>query len=100
VGDAAMLVDKPANLVTSQCQPEYTLKPESEEFKQYCTQPKGEPGDKRGDQRATQAFYPHDPANVHHSYMGDFVKFRNLHSGKEQHIFHLHNHQPRKISQT
>jgi hypothetical protein len=93
VGDAAMLVDKPANLVTSQCQPEYTLKPESEEFKQYCTQPKGEPGDKRGDQRATQAFYPHDPANVHHSYMGDFVKFRNLHSGKEQHIFHLHNHQ-------
>ena len=41
--------------------------------------------------KADHAFYPHDPANVHHSYLGDFVKFRNLHVGKEQHIFHLHN---------
>jgi hypothetical protein len=93
VGDPAMLVDKPTNLVISQCQPEYLTNPDSEEFKQYCTQPKGDPDDSRGDQRATQAFYPHDPANVHHSYIGDFVKFRNMHSGKEQHIFHLHNHQ-------
>lgn len=43
--------------------------------------------------KATKTYYPHDPANVHHSYLGDFVKFRNLHTGKEQHIFHLHNHQ-------
>ena len=34
-----------------------------------------------------------DPANIHHSYTGDFVKFRNTHNGKEQHVFHLHNHQ-------
>ena len=34
-----------------------------------------------------------DPSNVHHSYTGDFVKFRNTHNGKEQHVFHLHNHQ-------
>ncbi|MEJ8837423.1 hypothetical protein [Ramlibacter sp. AN1133] len=34
-----------------------------------------------------------DAANVHHSYIGDFVKFRNTHIGKEQHVFHLHNHQ-------
>lgn len=101
VGDAAMLVDKPANLVISQCQPEYIamikdpedpsgkreiLNPRYEsERKTFCVQPK--------DQKATEAYYPHDPANVHHSYIGDFVKFRNLHSGKEQHIFHLHNHQ-------
>lgn len=101
VGDAAMLVDKPANLMTSQCQPEYVQMVEDEEDfygirkildpkyskerEKFCTQ---EPGD-----RATEAYYPHDPANVHHSYIGDFVKFRNLHSGKEQHIFHLHNHQ-------
>lgn len=83
VGDAAMLVDKPTNLVISQCQPEY--KPGSAEFKKFCMQPEN--------QRATEAYYPHDPANVHHSYIGDFVKFRNMHSGKEQHIFHLHNHQ-------
>ncbi|MCK7502309.1 MAG: hypothetical protein MZW92_79900 [Comamonadaceae bacterium] len=34
-----------------------------------------------------------DPANIHHSYTGDFVKFRNTHNGNEQHVFHLHNHQ-------
>ncbi|MFD2980546.1 hypothetical protein, partial [Klebsiella pneumoniae] len=32
-------------------------------------------------------------ANVHHSYIGDFTKFRNTHNGHEQHIFHLHGHQ-------
>ncbi len=30
---------------------------------------------------------------MHHSYIGDFVKIRNTHIGKEQHVFHLHNHQ-------
>ncbi|MCC7090761.1 MAG: hypothetical protein IT524_02195 [Nitrosomonas sp.] len=101
VGDAAMLVDKPANLFTSQCQPEYVRMikdprdpkgikeipdPKFEkERAHYCTQPR--------EQRAELAYYPHDPANVHHSYIGDFVKFRNMHAGKEQHIFHLHNHQ-------
>ncbi|HSG00712.1 MAG TPA: hypothetical protein VLA20_06255, partial [Vicinamibacterales bacterium] len=43
---------------------------------------------------ATKALYPDDPANVHHSYLNDRVKFRNLHAGpKEHHIFHLHAHQ-------
>lgn len=38
--------------------------------------------------------YADDPANVHHSYLNDKVKFRNLHAGpKETHIFHLHAHQ-------
>lgn len=101
VGDAAMLVDKPANLVIGQCQPEYIAMvkdpddpsgnseipdPRYESERQaFCVQPKY--------QKAAEAYYPHDPANVHHSYIGDFVKFRNLHTGKEQHIFHLHNHQ-------
>lgn len=40
------------------------------------------------------ARYPDDPSNVHHSYLGDPVVFRNLHAGpKETHIFHLHAHQ-------
>jgi manganese oxidase len=44
--------------------------------------------------KATKAFYPDDPSNVHHSYMNDHVKFRNLMAGpKEHHIFHLHAHQ-------
>jgi len=103
VGDAAMLVDNPANLVISQCQPEFIamikdpadpagkneiLDPKyKNERDKFCLIPK------KDRVTATEAYYPHDPANVHHSYIGDFVKFRNLHSGKEQHIFHLHNHQ-------
>lgn len=44
--------------------------------------------------RATTALYPDDPSNVHHSYINEHVKFRNLHAGpKEHHIFHLHAHQ-------
>ncbi|MFQ5653426.1 MAG: multicopper oxidase domain-containing protein, partial [Planctomycetota bacterium] len=37
--------------------------------------------------------FPDDPSNVHHSYLGDPVIFRNLHVGKESHVFHLHGHQ-------
>ena len=45
-------------------------------------------------QRAQVALYPDDPANVHHSYLGDPVRFRNIHAGpKETHVFHLHAHQ-------
>lgn len=40
------------------------------------------------------ALYPDDPSNVHHSYLNDPVRFRNLHAGpKETHVFHLHAHQ-------
>ncbi|HEY0004027.1 MAG TPA: multicopper oxidase domain-containing protein [Pyrinomonadaceae bacterium] len=40
------------------------------------------------------ALFPDDPANVVHSYLGDPVRFRNLHAGpKETHVFHLHAHQ-------
>lgn len=40
------------------------------------------------------ALYPDDPSNVHHSYLNDPVRFRNIHAGpKETHVFHLHAHQ-------
>ncbi|WPB74514.1 copper oxidase [Archangium violaceum] len=43
---------------------------------------------------AVRALYPDDPSNVDHSYLGDPVRFRNLHAGpKETHVFHLHAHQ-------
>lgn len=78
VGDPAMLVDVPANAGLEYCTPQ--------------------PGDKNCERdesiRADHAKYPSDPSNVSHSYIGDFVKFRNLHAGpKEHHVFHLHNHQ-------
>lgn len=69
VGDPAMIVDVPAN-ATDPITGELIVGP-----------------------KATRAFYPDDPSNVHHSYIGDHVKMRNLHAGKEHHIFHLHSHQ-------
>ena len=75
VGDPAMLVDVPANIGLENIGPGQVP-------------PAGAVGPK-----ASKALYPADPSNLHHSYTGDFVKFRNLHAGKEHHIFHLHNHQ-------
>ncbi|MBI3181156.1 MAG: copper oxidase [Myxococcales bacterium] len=47
-----------------------------------------------GDGKATRALYPDDPSNVHHSYLRDPVRIRNIHAGpKETHVFHLHAHQ-------
>ncbi len=78
VGDPAMLVDVPANAGL-----------------EFCTPQPGDPFCQRDPSiRASYAKFPDDPSNVVHSYIGDFVKFRNMHSGpKEHHIFHLHNHQ-------
>ena len=46
------------------------------------------------DNHVQGALYPDDPSNVHHSYIGDPVRFRNMHAGpKETHVFHLHAHQ-------
>jgi hypothetical protein len=75
VGDPAMIVDVPANVGLEHVGPGQSPPPEA-------TGPK-----------ANFALYPADPANVHHSYIGDFVKFRNTHVGKDHHVFHLHNHQ-------
>ncbi len=69
-GDPSMIVDIPANAVD----------PSTNQIK---------PGPK-----ATKAFYPDDPSNVYHSYMGDHVKFRVLHAGQNiTHVHHLHAHQ-------
>ncbi|MFK3775889.1 manganese-oxidizing multicopper oxidase MnxG [Pseudomonas sp. NPDC089406] len=75
VGDIGTLVDVPANVGLERIRP-------------------GEvpPASATG-VKASMALYPAEPANVHHSYIGDFTKFRNTHNGHEQHIFHLHGHQ-------
>jgi manganese oxidase len=47
-----------------------------------------------GKTKAIQGLFPDDPSNVHHSYISDPVRFRNIHAGpKETHVFHLHQHQ-------
>ncbi|MBV9924330.1 MAG: hypothetical protein JOZ96_04750 [Acidobacteria bacterium] len=90
VGDPAMVVDKPANYTPSTsappCNP-LTLPPGGKCVTQVATNPP--PGPK-----ATKAFYPDDPSNVYHSYMGDHTKFRVLHAGTgANHVHHLHAHQ-------
>jgi len=75
VGDPAMLVDVPANVGLESVRPG-EIPPAS------AVGPK-----------ATRAYYPDDPSNVRHSYLNDFVKFRNVHAGWEYHVFHLHAHQ-------
>jgi hypothetical protein len=77
VGDPAMVVDVPAN---APCTPSDIRNGAG------CTPIPGP--------KATKAFFPDDPSNVYHSYLGDHVKFRNLHAGSDDHhIFHLHAHQ-------
>ncbi|MDH3433875.1 MAG: hypothetical protein OEM60_08455, partial [Gammaproteobacteria bacterium] len=75
VGDVAQLSDVAANMGLEQLLPDEVP-------------PDGTTGPK-----ATYVPYPEDPSNVHHSYIGDFTKYRNTHVGQEQHVFHLHNHQ-------
>ena len=75
VGDPAMLVDVPANFGLEACTPALAN----------C---------EANGPKANYALFPDDPSNVHHTYTGDFTKFRNVHAGPgEQHVFHLHNHQ-------
>ncbi|HSB11564.1 MAG TPA: copper oxidase [Blastocatellia bacterium] len=76
LGDPAMVVDVPAN---APCTPA-SIRAGT------CTPTPGP--------KATKAFYPDDPSNVHHSYINDHAKMRILHGGaKEHHIHHLHAHQ-------
>lgn len=54
----------------------------------------GPPDPTTGIAKAVAGLFQDDPANVHHSYIGDPVRMRNLHAGpKETHVFHLHQHQ-------
>lgn len=69
-GDPALLVDVPAN---AQLGPDNRRNPAAPS--------------------STRALYPDDPSNTFSSYLGDRVVMRNLHFGKEAHIFHLHAHQ-------
>ena len=75
LGDPALTVDIPANVGLENLRPGQAPPP-------------GTQGPK-----AHYVIGAEDPSNIHHSYIGDFVKFRNTHIGKEQHVFHLHNHQ-------
>jgi hypothetical protein len=83
VGDPALTVDVPANFGLENCAPD-DITPGGA----------GDPANCAAvGRKANYAVGAEDPANIHHSYISDFTKFRNTHNGKEQHVFHLHNHQ-------
>ncbi len=42
--------------------------------------------------KAVEALYPDDPSNVHHSYLGDPVRFRNIHAGPRKPMFSIYMH--------
>ncbi len=96
VGDPAMVVDVPAN---APCSASHAGDPNAENknpgvFTQANALRGGQDCAPTAGRKATRAFYPDDPSNVYHSYLGDHVKFRVLHAGsKEHHIHHLHAHQ-------
>ena len=96
-GDPAMVVDNPAHLP---CQSEPLAQNEPLAQKQQLLPgmlgtatpwPSCFPN---GKVRGTKAFYPDDPSNVYHTYLGDHAVFRILHAGASvHHVHHHHAHQ-------
>lgn len=107
VGDPAMIVDVPANtpcpgtLQNGKCldplpspDPRVVSQTTTQLMPQEYNDPPGPPVIPYAQPKATKAFYPDDPSNVYHSYMGDHTKFRILHGGTGiTHVHHLHAHQ-------
>jgi manganese oxidase len=100
VGDAAMLVDYPANTPCAgqPANPDInpTTPPPGQPTSAPCTM--GVAGNAPTGitpyRKATKALYSDDPSNVYHSYINDRVKFRVLHTGTGvSHVHHLHAHQ-------
>ncbi len=91
IGDPALVVDVPANApcTTAELQ-DLTVKFNADPLTFEPTNPcKPRPG-----RKASKAFYPDDPSNVYHAYLGDHVRFRVLHSGAAvHHVHHHHAHQ-------
>jgi hypothetical protein len=96
VGDPAMVVDVPANVPAGGgASDPRVISPTTDALiqKEFVSPPPPQlvanPTPK-----ATKAFYPDDPSNVYHSYIGDHTKFRILHGGTGvTHVHHLHAHQ-------
>ncbi|HVE82029.1 MAG TPA: hypothetical protein VND93_04255 [Myxococcales bacterium] len=87
-GDPGLVVDVPANAeVPTACQSEaqFRSSPATSGLSKTCQAARKKP---------TRAFYPDDPSNVYHSYLGDHVRFRILHAGAAvTHVHHHHAHQ-------
>jgi hypothetical protein len=87
-GDPGLVVDVPANAeLSTPCQldAQFRGSPATGGVSKPCVAARKKP---------TKAFYPDDPSNVYHSYLGDHVRFRILHAGAAvTHVHHHHAHQ-------
>lgn len=96
VGDPAMIVDNPANLPCTNGPngiPPYQMLSIAEASGTATVAPPT-PCTPANTPRATKVFYPDDPSNVYHSYLGDHVQFQILHAGVSvHHVHHHHAHQ-------
>jgi hypothetical protein len=102
VGDPAMIVDNPANLPCTDgpLGPNVTVPyqmlalAESSGGQPVAAPNPNPPCNPANSPRATKAFFPDDPSNVYHSYLGDHVVFQILHAGVSvHHVHHHHAHQ-------
>jgi hypothetical protein len=96
-GDPAMVVDNPANLPcpsTPLAQNEPLAHTQQLLPTIAGTAIPWPPCFPDGRVRATKVFYPDDPSNVYHAYLGDHAVFRILHAGASvHHVHHHHAHQ-------
>lgn len=91
IGDPSMVVDVPANAPCTTKELE-TLTVQFQDNP--LTFEPANPCSPTAGRKATKAFYSDDPSSVYHSYLGDHVRFRVLHSGSAvHHIHHHHAHQ-------
>jgi len=94
VGDPAMIVDNPANLPCTDAPPNYQMLGIAQASGGTLNVAPPTPCTPANTPRATKAFYPDDPSNVYHSYLGDHVQFQILHAGVSvHHVHHHHAHQ-------
>jgi hypothetical protein len=88
-GDPSMVVDVPANTPCTTGQLEDYAQTVPNALNPPCV-----PGKPAGAARASKAYFPDDPSNVYHSYLGDRARFRILHAGAAvHHVHHHHAHQ-------
>jgi hypothetical protein len=96
-GDPSMVVDNPANLPCTS-----TPLAQNEPLAHTQQLLPDTPGTAipwppcfpNGKLQATKAYYPDDPSNVYHTYLGDHAVFRILHAGQSvHHVHHHHAHQ-------
>lgn len=91
IGDPALVVDVPAN---APCTTAELQKLTVALADHPLTFNPANPCKPAAGRKATQAFYPDDPSNVYHAYLGDHVRFRVVHAGAAvHHVHHHHAHQ-------